>query len=97
MCARETGRVPGMLACPSRSYQMNVWLLCSARLVHPTPWFETGVELRSHPCLGGVWQALVTLFKEQSDHLLAKLPEIMNFMLTKTQVPQTHSACCWFQ
>jgi hypothetical protein len=63
-----------------------MWPLCSALACTPNPLFRISGD---DPCLGGVWQALVTLFKEQSDHLLAKLPEIMNFMLTKTQVPKT--------
>lgn len=33
----------------------------------------------------GVCQALVALFKDGTDHLLSRLPEVMEFMLAKTQ------------
>ena len=44
--------------------------------------------LKDDPCSSvrqGVCQALVALFRDGSDHLLSKLPEIMDFMLSKSQ------------
>jgi hypothetical protein len=44
--------------------------------------------LKDDACPGvrqGVCEALVALFKDRNDHLLAQLPNIMDFMLSKTQ------------
>lgn len=57
--------------------------------------------LTSVPWSGVLCQALVSLFKGQNDHVLSKLPEIMAFILNKTQVratrPRPHTprrVCC---
>ena len=79
---------PGIRAAAVRAMNLLVPLKPTQLTVNMDAFIQALATLKDDPSPGvrqGVCQTLVALFKDGTDHLLSRLPEVMDFMLAKTQ------------